>query len=855
MSDNVQTIYSVNSKGADERTINPKKSKILIAIAGQQNSGKSTLFNALTGLRQHIANYPGVTVDKKSGYYQFNEQSVEAVDLPGTYALTSFSPEERVARDFLLLEQPDLIVNVVDSANIERSLYLTFQLMELGRPMLIVLNKMDVAESLGLKVDADKLEAHLGIPVIATVASKAHGAVDLKNKISEVATLAKVPPTIDYAEWNAAITTISQLWSVEADLADYPSRWAAIQLFEGDEGIVQTLDRKAPHLKEQIIRRAAEVTQELTESTGETAADAMLRCRVAASRAAYAIAVKHSDKKRISMTERIDRIVLNRFLAPLVLVLTIWVIYQLSIVQGYELTYITWPFLAGMRNFVASIMPAAGFLFDPLVRDIGLWIVDSANTLLNYVPIFFILFGLIAILEDTGYMARIAFIIDRILHRFGLHGQSTLPMILSGVFAGGCAVPGVMATKGIPDTRARMATILTVPFMNCMAKIPLYTLLVNIYFPTEKGIVLFYISTITVIVALLVSKLLTVSVLRNMDTAPFVMEMPHYHLPGLFSVLRRAFERTWIYIKKVGTIVLSVSTIIYVLLQFPGLSVEQNEQYQQRAETAISQFYETLQGNSYLAVVQDPENLIALINAYNDFRTYKLTAGSPEKARAVDERFERDYPDYFPFFQRGSTADSRQAFGALRTLDNARKDIRREMRGIRIESSLLGQVGRGVEHVTQFANFDWKINVALLTSFAARESSVATLGVLFDQDDDQNIPLEERMGAEQKAQGYDSLTAVALIVFFALYPPCLSTVIMIRVQTGSYKWMMFSMIFPTLLGLVVASVIYTGGTWLGLSGLQVFSLVYFSLLALLLIVGLYPSSMNRIEGYQDEFQN
>lgn len=832
----------------------PKKDQLLIAIAGQQNSGKSTLFNALTGLRQHIANYPGVTVDKKSGFYQFNGQRVEAVDLPGTYALTSFSPEERVSRDFLLLEKPDLIVNVVDSANLERSLYLTFQLMELGRPMLIVLNMMDVAESLGLKVHADKLAAHLGIPVVATVASKAQGIDDIKRKISEIANQAAVPPTIDYAEWNEAINELSQLWSSEKELADYPARWAAIQLFEEDEGIVKTIEKKAAHLKDHILESAKKIDQKFVKATESTAADTMARCRIAASRVAYAIAVEQSDKTRVSMTERIDRVILNRFVAPIFLTFTIWVIYQLSIVQGYELTAITWPFLAGMRNFIAGILPDAGFLFDPLVRDIGLWIVDSANTLLNYVPIFLILFGLIAILEDTGYMARIAFIIDRILHRFGLHGQSTLPMILSGVFAGGCAVPGVMATKGIPDARARMATVLTVPFMNCMAKIPLYTLLVNIYFPSEKGIVLFYISTVTVIVALLVSKLLTVSVLRNMDTAPFVMEMPHYHLPNVLSVLRRAFDRTWIYIKKVGTIVISVSTIVYVLLQYPGLSDEQTTQYQLRAEAAVGQFYNDLEDNPLLATVEAPENLVALINSYNDFRTYKLTAGSPQKARAIDERFERNYPQYFPFFQRGSTADTRQAFTALRNLDNERKNIRREMRGIRIESSFLGQIGRGIEHVTQFANFDWKINVALLSSFAARESSVATLGVLFDQDDDQNVSLEERMGAEQKAQGYDSLTAVALIMFFALYPPCLSTVIMIKVQTGSYKWMMFSMIFPTLLGLVVASLIYTGGTLLGLNGLQAFSIVYFSLLVLLLIIGLYPNSTRNQGGYSDEFQ-
>ena len=246
--------------------------------------------------------------------------------------------------------------------------------------------------------------------------------------------------------------------------------------------------------------------------------DLALRLRHEAAEAACTAAVEQHTPNKIGFTERLDRVLLNRIFAPVFLVLTIWLIYQLSIVQGYELTKITWPLLAGLRNLVASILPDAGFLVDPQLRSMGLWMVDSANTLLNYVPIFLILFALIAILEDSGYMARIAFILDRILHRFGMHGQSTLPLILAGVFAGGCAVPGVMATKGIPDTRARMATILTVPFMNCLAKVPLYVLLVNIYFAEDKGLILFYISTITIIIALLVSKLLTVSVLRNMET-------------------------------------------------------------------------------------------------------------------------------------------------------------------------------------------------------------------------------------------------------------------------------------------------------------------------------------------------
>ena len=845
-----------------------KKAKLLVALAGQQNSGKSTLFNALTGLQQHIANYPGVTVDKKSGYYSHAGQRVEVVDLPGTYALTSFSPEERVSRDFLLNEQPDVIVNVVDAANLERSLLLTFQLIELGRPIVLALNMVDVARQLGLTLHAERLQAHLGIPVIATVGSKGQGIQELREKIAEAAASAQPAPHFSYEQWEDAVQALAAEWTQHPGLLPhYPRRWAALLTLEQDEGLAQAANRAAPDAWQQLAQSAQSKIQEQIQTPAPTqaqayaqeqtqtpqpqsapgncgnhsqhVADAIARCRTRAARAACAVAVERTDPHKIGFTERIDKILLHRLLAPVFLVLTIWLIYQLSIVQGYEITKITWPLLAGFRNLVASFLPDAGFLVDPQLRSIGLWMVDSANTLLNYVPIFLILFALIAILEDSGYMARIAFILDRILHRFGLHGQSTLPLILAGVFAGGCAVPGVMATKGIPDTRARMATILTVPFMNCLAKVPLYVLLVNIYFAADKGLVLFYISTITVIAALLVSKLLTVSVLRQMETAPFVMELPHYHLPGIKSVLRRAVDRTWLYIKKVGSVVVAVATVVYILLQFPGLTQQQEQDYRAQAEQAIAAFYKGMQGNPHLAAVNEQHKLIALINVYNDYRAHKLNASGPEASEKVDARYAAQYPDFYPFLQRSGDAHAKKAARSLKKLDDTRKNLRREMKELRIQNSVLGRVGRGLESITQFANFDWKVNVALLSSFAARESSVATLGVLFGQDDEENVTLEERMGEEQKSQGYNALTAVALILFFALYPPCLATTIMIRVQTGSYKWMLFSMIFPTMLGLLVASCVYTIGTWLGLSGIQAFSAVYFIALGLLLVVGLY----------------
>ena len=622
------------------------------------------------------------------------------------------------------------------------------------------------------------------------------------------------------------------------------ARGAAVKLLEHDGQTADALEAMGPD-GAAVVARAAEARTAFETDGGRSAADHVAACRDAWARDLLAACLTERRPGLIPLSERADRLILNRLLAPVFLVLTIWAIYQLSIVQGYELTKVTWPILAGLRNFAAEHLPAAGFLHDPQVRALGLWMVDSANTLLNYVPIFLILFSLIAILEDTGYMARIAFILDRVLHRFGLHGQSTLPFILAGVFAGGCAVPGVMATKGIPDERARMATILTVPFMNCLAKIPLYTLLINIYFADDKGLILFYLSTITVLVALLVAKLLSVSVLSDKETAPFVMEMPHYHLPTVSGVARRAVDRTWLYVKKVGTVVVAVSVVVYVLLQFPGIDDAREGDYIARGEAAIVQFHKAMEGNPLAAVVSDQETLVDLVNVYTQYKAEKLNASGAEASAAVDTSYEEAYPAYGPFLLRGRDAASRAAARALKTLADDRKTLRREMKEERILNSFLGQIGRGLEPVTRHAGFDWKVNVALLSSFAARESSVATLGVLFESSEGEAATLEERMGAEQKVAGYTALGAVAVMLFFALYPPCLATTIMVRVQTQSYRWMLFSIIFPTVLGLGVASLVFTGGGALGLTGLQTITGVYLLTLGLFVAVGLMSGAGRR----------
>lgn len=819
----------------------PSKKKLLVGLAGQQNAGKSTIFNMLTGANQHIANYPGVTVDKKTGYFRYQGVKVETVDLPGTYSLTSFSLEERVARDFLISAKPDVIANVVDASSLKRSLYFTFQIMEMGFPIVVALNMMDVAQRGGIEIDISRLEHRLGVEVIPTVGRKGKGKKELRDAIL-AASMRERQDTlrITYEELEPAIDKL-QARIDQTRLADtHPTRWLAVKLIEGDSEAERIVREELGEKNEQL-QLAQQIRDTFEKEHYMGVADYMVGCRDRLATDILETCVRETRAGKATLTDKIDMVVLNRFAAPFFLIATVFVIYQLSIVKGYDLTQYWWPVLAKLRAIVAGLLPDAGMLQDPYIRAMGLWMVDSANALLNYIPIFLILFALIAILEDSGYMARIAFILDKLFHSFGLHGQSTLPYILGGVFAGGCAVPGVMSTKGIPDQQSRMATILTVPYMNCLAKVPFYTLLVNVFFAPYKSWAMLFLSTITIFVALLVARLLTATVLKSMETAPFVMELPKYHPPTLFGVGQRAFERTWQYIKKVGTIVVAVSVCVFTLLQFPGVGDEKMDQFQTQMAEAIAAFHKKTSSSTYADQFKDEAALLALVNLYNEYKAAKLNVKGADASRALDARYQARHPEMFKFLKPKKDKDAKKINKAMRKMTSKRKSLRRQIKEEQIQTSFLGMVGRAFEPLTQWAGFNWKINVAILSSFAARESSVATIGVLYQQGADENKSLEERMGAETEGGDFTPLHALAIMVFFALYPPCLATTIMIKVQTGSYKWMLFSILFPTTLGFIVASFIFTGGSAMGLSGIQMMGVFYALVVLLAILTGLFKS--------------
>jgi ferrous iron transport protein B len=811
-----------------------KKKKALLALAGQPNCGKSTVFNALTGASQHVANYPGVTVEKMTGSYRYDGMKVEVVDLPGTYSLTSYSPEERVSRDFLLHEKPSVVVNIADASNLKRHLYLTFQLLEMGVPLVVDLNMMDVAEKRGIDIDTQELSRQLGAPVVATAIKKGRGKKELLKSINSVAGSERSPEPfcIDYGSMEPFLTEIENEFSGNGVLSrHYPGRWLAIKLVEGDSE-ARKLIREHHSTPGKVFEFIENKRQEF-----ESKHNGKPERHIACSRHKVADIISRSCvKPKVAsmqpLSDRADAIICHKFLGPLILVGVIYLLYYLSIVQGYNITNYTWPLLAKIRSITESFLPVPGFIDAPLIRSMTLWFVDSINALLNYIPIFFILFGLIAILEDSGYMPRMAFILDRIFNRYGLHGQSTLPMVLGGIYVGGCAVPGVMSCKGIPDERARFATILTIPMLNCLAKVPLYVLMINIYFAKIKGLSMFFISTISLLMVLPVAKVLTLTVLKDKDTAPFIMEMPPYHIPTIRGVLGRAVERVWLFIKKIVTIVAAIAIIIFILLQFPGLSDERKAYYDAEMDRAIAGFYQKIKGNPYAEHVQG-ENLMALVLYWDKYKNAKMMAKGEDAASAVNEKFKAENPVFFKIVQPKKDKEAKNVNKAFKKVISARKKLLREIKKEKIDNSFLGRIGRAMEPYTKYAGFNWRVNVSLLASFAAKESSVATLGALYEQEAEVES-LETRMDRGEK--GFTPLHALALMLFMVLYPPCVATIIMVKIQTGQIRWMIFSMLFPIVLGIAVAILVFSGGTFLELSGLQ--AMFAFYGLALAITIGM-----------------
>ncbi len=735
--------------------------KTTIALAGNPNSGKTTLFNALTGARQHVGNYPGVTVEKKEGTCLHKGHQVHIVDLPGTYSLTAYSMEEVVTRDFLVNEKPAAVINIVDASNLERNLYLTIQFLELGIPVCIALNMMDVAQTRGVAIDIQKLSELLGTPVVPTIARSGKGKDEIIAAALEKINNSKNQPPLKVRygdDTDHALYDITAMVETHQHLTStYPARWVALKYIENDEQILSLGRASNPELSSRIEKLVEQLSDHL-EDTLKTYPEAL----IADHRYGYIKSIlkqgvlsykQHHD--RLYISDKIDQVVTHRFIGPLIMACVILILYQFTFTYSELPVGLFEEFFGWLGNFTNELVPD-GLLKSLIVSGI----IDGVGGVLGFVPLIMFMFFGISILEDSGYLARVAFMLDRVFRIFGLHGSSVMPYIISGGIAGGCAVPGVMASRTLRSPKERLATLLTVPFMNCGAKLPVFALLVAAFFSEHEAAIMFLITVISWIGALLVAKLLRSTVIKGRST-PFVMELPPYRFPTFKGLVIHTWERTWQYIKKAGTVILAISIILWAMMTFPALPAKDAREFDtQRTKLLTDMGSAQIQGDE--------------------------TPFSHNTPSVKNKEINADL----------LSVDAREAEAALKY-------------------SIAGRIGTGLETISHLAGFDWRTNIALAGGFAAKEIIVSTLGTAYsmgDVDPEETISLSEKLS---KAPNWRPLTALSLILFVMFYSPCFVSVVCIAKEAGSWKWGAFSILFNTLLAFVISALVFQVGSLMG----------------------------------------
>jgi ferrous iron transport protein B len=657
----VLDIASINPKSSVEIAAEPIK----VTIAGNPNAGKTSLFNSLTGLRQKVANYPGVTVESKSGRWSIsaNLPPVQLIDLPGLYSLDAASLDEKIASDVLRNHtqiRPDAIIVVVDATNLVRNLYLAMQLIEMHQPVVIALTMIDLAERSNLRIDIEKLSDQLGVPVVPVVAKKRHGLEALGRAV-------------------LAITG--------SHSRCLPAREAATEL-------------EPANRQSKLIKRYAQIERIVAD------------------------VVETSDAGRPSVSERIDRFVTHRIFGPAILLLVMLLVFQAIFSWASLPMNLIDHVFSGLADLVRTHLPAG--IFTDLLTD---GIIAGVGGVVAFLPQILLLFLFISLLEDSGYMARAAFLMDRLMRAVGLHGKAFVPLLSS--FA--CAVPGVMATRTIENPKDRVATIMIAPFMSCSARLPVYTLIIAAFFSgrTVLGIVslgaviILAMYLLGIAVAIIVASILKRTIL-NAPPPPFVMELPPYRLPNVGNVAHALMTRCTVFLKRAGTVILSISILLWALMAFP--------------------------------------------------RTAAVPADGPQSAAAV-----------------------------------------------RIENSFAGRAGRVIEPVIRPLGFDWKIGIGLISSFAARETIISTLSIVYnvgENADDKSSSLVDTLRHAKRADGsaiWTPLTGISLMIFFLLACQCMSTVAIVRRETNSWRWPLFMVAYMMVLAYIASFATFQGGRLLGFS--------------------------------------
>ncbi|MEQ2129656.1 ferrous iron transport protein B [Caldanaerobacter subterraneus KAk] len=558
------------------------RKELVVALAGNPNSGKTSLFNELTGSRQHVGNWPGVTVEKKEGMLKFEGVNFKVVDLPGTYSLGAYTEDEVIARNFIIYDKPDVVINVVDATNLERNLYLTMQLLEMNANLVIALNMSDEAKAKGIEIDKDKLSQILKVPVVMTVATKGEGVKELLENVLKAVEFKGERYRIDYGkELEEGISELESLIKEDEELSKkFFPRWLAIKFIENDENIMKEFSHKTA-----LMEKVKLIQKKLEGIFGEDAEVVVAdkRYGVISGIVKECVKKRSTPEERYTLSDRIDRIVTNKYLGIPIFLVAMWAVFEFTFALGNPLSDWIEMFFDWLGEVTASwlLSIAAPDILISFIRD---GIIAGVGSVLVFIPPIFLLFFAISVLEDSGYMARAAYVMDRFMTALGLHGKSFIPMLIGF----GCNVPGIMATRTLENKEDRLVTILVNPLMSCAARLPVYVLFAGAFFEAHQGIVVFSIYLLGIVLAVIMAKIFKKFLFKG-KTAPFVMELPPYRVPTLKGLLIHMWERGSLFVRKAGTIILGVVVLVWILSSLPaGVEYASAESYIGRLGSAVA---------------------------------------------------------------------------------------------------------------------------------------------------------------------------------------------------------------------------------------------------------------------------
>lgn len=783
--------------------------QIRIALAGNPNCGKTTMFNNITGAKQHVGNYPGVTVEKKEGHTKFDGHELLFIDLPGTYSLTARSLDELVARNVIVNDNPDVIVNVLDASNLERNLYLAAQLLELEKPMVIALNMADVAEEMGIKYDLKKMAEMTGATIVSTVGRTNIGTKDLLEATISVAASQKAPGvTINYGDLLEG--KISELVEElkQAGTVTYPLRWIAIKLLEKDADVIGKVMRFDN--TEAVIQKAEAIREEIKDQVDLDVVFQEYRHRFAVE--VYNKCLTQAPTQLETRSDRYDKILTHRILGLPIFMVVMWLLFNfVNTVGAIPQGWIEDGFTA-LQAWVVTVIPEGQL--QSLISD---GIIAGVGAVLSFVPLILLLFLSISFLEDTGYMARAAFVIDRVMRACGLHGKSFIPLLLGF----GCSVPSVMGARILDNYKDRMVTILITPFMSCSARLPVYTLFAAAFFPPEwAGTVVFGVYALGIVFGIVFAKIFRKYLFAG-EAEPFVMELPPYHLPTLKATLTHMFERGIMYLKKAGTFILAASILVWFITTYP-MDVEYSKDYDalhdQVAQTYEMKDAETL---AHFGITTDEQKDQVNEIVDNMKSTVQDATAQAEAAQEAAPEIEVEDDSEAPELFNDIKDENKDLFPAAwamyknsANLDAENDKLDKEQASEKLEQSYAASFGKAINPVLEPLGFDWKMGVSLVAGLAAKEVVVSTLGTIYAVGGDTDHP-QALTDYLQNDPHFTPLIALTLMLFILIYPPCIAALAVIKRETGSWKWMLFMFFYENAFAWIACFIFYNIGRALG----------------------------------------